>query len=220
VHTRTTQWLTAITAAILLLTAIATNATAGRLSTTEQSFRNTFTSLEFTAGSTIRCRVTLEGSFHSRTIPKVRGLLVGAITRAIVAHPCTGGEVWADNGSEVQPLGVAPQRLPYHMTYDSFVGTLPAITAVALALSRASFVLQATILGLTCRGRYGRVEDTIGTTDALGAGGAITSLSPNGSSSLVEQLGPSRVCAATGRFSGNGVVTNLSTGARISITLI
>jgi hypothetical protein len=153
-------------------------------------------------------------------MPKIRGLLIGAITRAIVAHPCTGGEAWMDNGSEVQPLGVAPQRLPFHMTYDSFVGTLPAISAVALAISRASFVAQATVIGLTCRGRYGRTEDTIGTTATLGAGGAITSLTPNGTSNLVEQLGPSRVCIASGRFAGRGTVTNLSTGASISVTLI
>jgi hypothetical protein len=211
--------LTALLAAFLLASAIST-ASAGRLSTTEQSFRNTFTTLEFIAGATIRCRVTLEGSFHSRTIVKVARTLIGAITRAIVAHPCTGGEAWADNGSEVQPLGVAPNRLPYHITYESFGGALPAITSVVFGVSRASFVVQATILGLTCRGRYGNTTDNIPTTAAIEAGRAITSLVPNGTSSLVEQLGPNRVCAATGRFAGNGTIAALTGGARISVTLI
>jgi hypothetical protein len=221
VHTRTTQWLTAITAAALLLTASATTATARNLSTSEQSFRATFTGLEFTANAMIRCRVTLEGSFHSRTIPKVARTLVGAITRAIVGHPCTGGgEAWADNGAETQPLGTAPNRLPYHITYESFSGTLPAIRTVNLGLSRASFVMQVTVLGLTCRGRYGNATDSITTTASVEAGGAITALEPHGGASLVEELGPNRVCRPTLNFSNTGGITNLSTGARLTVTLI
>jgi hypothetical protein len=221
VHTRTTQWLTAIGAATLLLTAITTNATARNLSTSEQSFRATFASLEFIAGATIRCRLTLEGSFHTRTIAKVANSLVGAITRAIVAHPgCTGGEAWADNGIETEPLGTAPNKLPYHLQYEGFAGTLPAITTLNLAVSRFSFVVQGTILGLTCRGRDGNSTDRITIAAALEAGGGITSLAPNGRATLVEQLGPNAVCASTGSFTGNGTAANLSTGARISITLI
>jgi hypothetical protein len=212
--------LTALLAAMLLASAIST-ASARNLSVSEQSFRSTFSSLEFIAGATIRCRVTLEGSFHTRTIAKVANSLVGAITRAIVAHPgCTGGEAWADNGTETEPLGTAPNRLPFHITYQSFASTLPRIETVNLAVSRSSFVVQGTILGLTCRGRYGRLEDTITSAAAVEAGGGITSLVPNGRASLVEQLGPNAVCASTGAFAGNGTVVNLSTGARVSVTLI
>jgi hypothetical protein len=213
--------LTALVAALVLASAIGT-ASARSLSVSEQSFRSTFSSLEFASEIvTIRCRVTLEGSFHTRTIAKTANALVGALTRVIVAHPgCTNGEAWADNGTEAEPLGTAPNKLPFHLQYKSFTGTLPAITAVTLAVSRASFVTQATFFGLQCRGRYGRPEDQINAAAAREAGGAITTLTASGEARLVEQLGSSAVCPATGRFSGTGTIVNLSTGARITVTLI
>jgi hypothetical protein len=215
--------LTALLAALLLASAIST-ASARSLSVTEQSFRATWSSLEFAGGgATIRCRVTLEGSFHTRTIAKVERSLIGAISRAIVAHPCTNGEGWADNGTETEPLGTAPNKLPFHVTYQSFTGTLPAITAVNLLLSRVSFVIRTTVLGLTCQGRYGRAEDNIIGIAAREAGGAITELTPSATvnrASLVEQLGPNAICPTTGAFGGRGLVANLATGARITVTLI
>jgi hypothetical protein len=213
-----------VAAAAVLLAAVAANASARNLSTSEQSLRATWASVEFAGGgATIRCRVTLEGSFHSRTIAKVRGALAGAISRAIIGHPCTGGEAWADNGTESEPLGTAPNKLPFHVTYESFQGSLPAIEALNLLLSRESFVISATILGLTCRGRYTRAEDNIIITAAREAGGGITSLTPSATTNraaLVDQLGPNAVCPATGAFSGTGNVSNLSNGGRITITLI
>jgi hypothetical protein len=223
VHTQTIRWLTAITAAALLLTAITTTTAAARnLSTSEQSFRITFSSLEFAAEvSTIRCRLTLEGSFHTRTIAKVTNSLVGAITRGIFAHPgCTGGEFWIDNGTEAEPLGTAPNRLPFHIQYGSFTGTLPNISAVNLLLSRTSIVMQSTFFGLSCRGRYGRPEDQIRIVASREAGGGITSLVPSGTTRLVEQLGNAAVCPSELRFGGTGTIVNLSTGARLTITLI
>jgi hypothetical protein len=215
--------LTALMAAILLASAVAT-ASARSLSVSEQSFRATWASLEFAGGgATIRCRVTLEGSFHTRTIAKVERSLIGAISRATVAHPCTGGEGWADNGTETEPLGTAPNKLPFHVTYESFAGTLPNISTVNLLLSRVSFVIRATVLGLTCQGRYGNATDNITGAAAREAGGGITSLVPvegRNSTSRVEQLGPNTVCPATGAFRGSGSVADLSTGARLTVTLI
>jgi hypothetical protein len=220
-----TRWFIAMATAALLLAGVAASASARALSTSEQSLRASFSSLEFGgSGATIRCRVTLEGSFHSSTITKIRGALAGAVTRAIIGHPCTGGEAWADNGTESEPLGTAPNKLPFHITYESFVGTLPAISEIHLLLSRESFVIGATVLGLTCRGRYSRAEDNIIMTAAREAGGGITSLRPDATvnrAALVDQLGPNAVCPSTGAFGGrSGAVTNLSTGATITITLI
>jgi hypothetical protein len=224
VPTRTTQRLTALAAATLLLAAVTANASARSLSVSEQSFKATWASLEFVGGgATIRCRLTLEGSFHTRTIAKVERSLIGAISRAIFAHPCTNGETWADNGTETEPLGTAPNKLPYHLTYQSFTGTLPAISVVNLLLSRFSYVTQTTILGLTCRGRYGNSTDNIIGEAAREAGGGITSLRPSTAAnrtSLVEQLGPNAICPAQGTFGGTATVANLSTGARLTVTLI
>ena len=122
-HRQMTRWFIAMAAATLLLAGVAASASARSLSTSEQSLRATWSSVEFAgSGATIRCRVTLEGSFHARSISKVRGALAGAVTRAIIGHPCTGGEAWADNGTESEPLGTAPNKLPFHITYESFQG--------------------------------------------------------------------------------------------------
>jgi hypothetical protein len=224
VRTRITLWLTATTAAALLLVAIATNASARTLSTSAIFWRAEWSSLDFSGGGgTIRCKVTLEGSFHSRTIAKVARALIGAVSRAIFAHPCTGGEEWADNGTEAEPLGTAPNRLPWHLTYESFTGTLPNISAINLLLSRVSLVLRATVLGLTCQSRDGRAEDNITLIAAREAGGGITSLTPRAganSFSLVEQLGPNNVCPATQTITGrSGPVTDVF-GAIYRVTLI
>ena len=154
---------------------------------------------------------------------KTRGSLIGAISRAIVGHRCTGGEAWADNGTEAEPLGTAPQKLPFHVTYESFTGPLPNIQEVNLLLSRFSWVTRQTFLGLTCQGRYGRLEDNIIFHAAREASGGITELTPDRTVnrfSLVEQLGPNAICPSTGAFSGRATVTNLSTGGRLTITLI
>lgn len=215
--------LAALMAAVLLSATVGT-ASARNLSVTEQSFRASWASLEFvTSVVTVRCRVTFEGSFHSRTIVKVARSLVGAVTRAIIAHPCTNGEAWVDNGTEREPLGTAPNRLPFHLTYESFTGTLPAITNIGGLITRGSFVIRATVLGLACQGRYGRPEDNRSGTVNREAGGGLTSITNRAGNriSLVEQLGTNAVCPAEGSFAGtSGPVTGLTDGRVITLTLI
>src|SRR5436853_3228582 len=115
--------LTALMAAMLLAAAIGT-ASARSLSVSNQSFRVTWSKLEFEGGLGIptQCQVTLEGSFHSRTIAKVLRSLIGAITRAVVkTESCSGGRATVG----------AP---PWHVTYQGFTGTLPRILTVVIAL--------------------------------------------------------------------------------------
>jgi hypothetical protein len=191
--------LTAMMAVVLLSVAV-TTASARSFQLSEFSFRVHYSSWEFTGPSTVRCRLTLEGRYHSRTIVKTRGSLIGAITGARIAFPCTNGEAWVDNGVESEPLGTAPNKLPAHLTYESFAGTLPNIQEINDLFGRFSFVMQSTILGLTCRGRYGRAEDNIIFHGVREASGGITSLNSDASInrfSLVEQLGPNAVCPAT-----------------------
>jgi hypothetical protein len=217
-----------ITAVMMLALAVGTTS-ARELAVSEQSIRVSWASLEFGSSlATIRCRLTLEGSFHSRTIAKVERRLIGAITAGIIAHPCTNGEAWVDNGRETEPLGTAPQKLPFHLTYENFTGTLPNISSIGLLLSRISFVLQATSFGISARCRYGRIEDNISATASRTVGGAtngaITSISPvagRNTARLVEGLLNGGLCPATGSFTGTtGPVTGLSNPATISITLI
>lgn len=108
----------ALVATASLASAIA-DASASRLSVTSELFRVTYSEMSFTTeegSSSTRCPVTLEGSFHSKTMTKTSALLVGYITRAS-AGTCTSGSItW---------LG---ETLPWHVRYESFRGTLPAIT--------------------------------------------------------------------------------------------
>lgn len=94
----------------------------------------------------VECRVLMEGGFHSRTISKVCGQLVGEIR--IAQRPaetfCVSterfGEVWILNGAEEQGEGLLPNTLPWHVRYDSFTGTLPHIASIRLQIIGASFI--------------------------------------------------------------------------------
>ena len=81
-------------------------------------------------GSVARCNLTLEGSFHSRTIAKVVGALVGNITRASLGG-CTEGRY--------EPLTAS---LPWPLRYAGFTGTLPRITGIQYSLVGGDFLLE------------------------------------------------------------------------------
>src|SRR6185436_13652622 len=96
VHTRTKSWLTALTAAALLATAVGT-AGARNLSISNSNIRADFRPLVFFNGEArFSCNVTIEGSFHYRTIVKSRLALVGYITRVTVDEAnCRGAGLLA-----------------------------------------------------------------------------------------------------------------------------
>ncbi len=213
----------------LLLAIGVTTASAGRIESSTQNVRLVWSSLEFASTLvTVRCKLTLEGSFHSRTIQKVERTLIGAVTRAIMqAASCTNGKGWTENGVEVAPLGTLANTLPWHITYESFNGTLPAITAVNLLVSRFRLVAEVRgAFGETCIGRYGTATDNITGKANREAGGVITSLTPvegRNTLNLVNQLGTDPICPASGRFrtpATDGRVTVLGSANTIVISLI
>jgi hypothetical protein len=71
---------------------------------------------------TYRCRLTLEGSFHSRSIAKVTESLIGYVNRA------TLGEC------PINDTRVLRETLPWHIRYRSFAGTLPSIVEFTTAI--------------------------------------------------------------------------------------
>jgi hypothetical protein len=97
--------------------------------------------LQFGAGEIIiDCPVTLLGAFFENTIPKVKGV-IGEITHAEVdEEACNGGSA-----------SVREETLPWLVTYQSFRGTLPAISHVRLLLVRATFTITDAIFAETCR---------------------------------------------------------------------
>ncbi|HKG39685.1 MAG TPA: hypothetical protein VKB25_11895 [Conexibacter sp.] len=215
--------LAALAASVLLSAAIGT-ASARSLSITNQNFRITWASLEFVSASTVRCAVTLEGSFHTRTIAKVARSLIGYITRAIVNRPCIEGTGSAFNGVERYNGTTPANTLPWHVTYEGFTGTLPAIATVLVLLANTRFGIEA----LGCAVQVGEASDNITGSGAREAGGGLTTLTPvegrNIATVIRTDRDPFGLCPRpgnrTGRLVGPGNVFLLGTNTRISVSLI
>jgi hypothetical protein len=215
----TKQALTALAVTTLLACAVGT-ASAGRLSTSNSNIRVTWGILEFGgAGAIIRCPVTIEGSFHTRTIVKVARSLVGSITNARVRQEsCTEGTAAAFNGVETYNGAAAPQTLPWHLSYESFVGRLPNITSITFLLTRIRFGY---IFLPFCIGQYGIATDRISLTATREVGGGITSIRPIPGRDIVSLFRTDfGFCPARTVLIGSGQVTLTGTATRISITLI
>jgi hypothetical protein len=167
-------------ATALLLAALVGSATAGRLSVSNRTIRTMWTALEFSGGFvTIRCPATLESSFHSATIRKVVGALLGYITRAAIHQPCIGGTVWYfdDDANEVLG-GTFRSTLPWHVAYESFRGALPTVTGVSLSFIDMRFTIRALVLGVTvlCEYRTGPANGgSLSGTFNVNAAGTVTS---------------------------------------------
>jgi hypothetical protein len=137
-----TKYLSLGLATAILLSLAVSSASARRLATSSSTFRGTWANLVFEETSTLNvsCPVTLEGSFHSTTLSKVADSLIGYITRAVVAEAsCRGGRARAKT-----------ETLPWHVRYESFVGTLPNITELKSRIVGATFTVEPTGSGLAC----------------------------------------------------------------------
>ena len=130
----TSSWLTAILATALFATAVGA-ASARNLSISNQNIRAVFRPLIFSDGGAsnrLSCTVTIEGTFHYRTILKSVGALLGYITRAQVEEgTCAGAGLLA--GARARVL---TETLPWHITYRGFRGTLPNIERIILQINR------------------------------------------------------------------------------------
>jgi hypothetical protein len=110
------------------------SASARNFSVNEQGFSIRWASLTFGYHvADVRCPVTLRGSFHSRTMVKTTGLLIGAITGATGnTAACTGGRIT-----------LLVETLPWHLRYTSFTGTLPRISSINLGIAGRAIQLEA-----------------------------------------------------------------------------
>jgi hypothetical protein len=183
-------------------------ASANRFSVSNKNFRVVWTGLQFTgeAGEgLVTCPVTLEGSFHSATIRKVEGALIGHVSRAsVTSTSCSGGSATINQAS-----------LPWHVTYVGFIGRLPRIEIQILLLKGVNFTLE--VLGQKCG--YGRPEDNAKGSVNIEAGGAVTTFAVDTTIRLTKLSG-GFLCPATGGFAGTGTVTLLGNTTKITIRLI
>lgn len=132
-RTRSKLLVAVVTATAFLGLAVG-SASANRLEVTnaERGFRFAWNEWHFSvSGETITCRLTLEGSFTTRTTVKRDNEVIGKITRAALSSPCTGGSV-----------SVLTATLPWEVQYDSFTGTLPSIRSVIFDIVGASYQIQ------------------------------------------------------------------------------
>jgi hypothetical protein len=222
-RSRSKLLLTALTAALVMAATVGT-ASARNLELAEvqdQRSTATWTPLEATGlGGLIRmrCNVTLRGSFHYRTIAKTRSL-IGYITSAALTRTCTGGEAFILNGTERLPNGTTTTNtLPWHITYDSFTGTLPRITGLRLAAIGASYLLIA--LGNECLYRSTSTEPAFGIINVTTATSVASSLSADGNSSIPLSATLSGSCPASVRFAGTTSSLTDGAGGTIVIRLI
>lgn len=103
-----------------------------------QTVRANFTSIEFNGlAGNATCSLTLEGSFHARTIAKTSSALIGYINRARLGA-CSSGAAT-----------VLSATLPWHTRYASFTGTLPNITRLATTVIGAAWAIRE-FGGITC----------------------------------------------------------------------
>ncbi|HEX4805441.1 MAG TPA: hypothetical protein VFU94_06035 [Conexibacter sp.] len=165
----------------------------------------------------ITCSVTMEGSFHERTFAKTAEALIGAITRAIAAHPCEGGgEEWAiHNGTETVLRGIPATSLPWPIRYVSFTGTLPLITTVTVNLT--GIVVTATGL---CLETFGEAAETRPWVFRIGLGGVVNTFEP-AETHLIRPAEALPFCTEMARLGGvSGPVTQLGTTTQIAMRLI
>jgi hypothetical protein len=182
-------WVRKLHLTVLLTTVVVTSsfttASARNLSFSNQNISSSWSRLEVDkVSSTVRCELSLEGSLTSRTITKVARTLIGAITRATFPA-CTDGTRSA-------------RALPWHLTYESFSGTLPRISRINLLLSRS--LIHEEIFGMiNCD--YGTSADNITFSGSVGSFGEISGLTPVSGRNVVHLLeGPILGCTQERRI--------------------
>jgi hypothetical protein len=217
-HVRTKLLITTLGAAVVLAAAVGT-ATARRLEINNQFIRVVWNELKFVEGGgggpVFTCPVTLEGSFHSRTISKVSGQLIGYITRAALTRAncvLAGG---AENIRFLNGVEEPTNTLPWHVRYDSFEGTLPAITGVRLQI--IGFGWLVTMVGVSCLYKSTEAAPFFGNA-ILNVGQVVTNLRLREERTIPKFAGGA-LCPNTVRYGSATASTVTLLGATTSIVI-
>jgi len=188
--------------AAVLLGGLTSAASARTLSYSSQSWWHIWREVRFSGlFGTTSCQLTLEGSMHERTIPKVRGWLVGFGTRARLGS-CASGTAT-----------ILSETLPWHEEYAGFRGTLPNVIAIIANFINVSGRVRETG-GITCLFRSTATEPVVVTRNV--SSGTITSAEIGGS----VRTGAECFGAAGTFTSDRGTAAVAGTSTRITINLI
>ena len=160
----------AVVGATVLLGAVVSSASATRLSSTTRGINASWTRINFRGGlGTFDCEIIINGTGHANTIAKTAGLLMGLVTAANVTRCARGSAT------------MLRETLPWHVRYDSFLGTLPNITAIRTRVIGLSYRVQEPTFGINCLIRSSAEQPAFGTYNRNTTTGAITSTSVSGS---------------------------------------
>jgi len=193
----------ALVGAIAVLGGLTGSASANRLSLSGTSFRAKWSSMRFSTEvlTGISCRLTIEGSFHSRTLVKVIGTLVGTVNAA------TGGgcnEGWSSR--------TLTEAFPWHIQYSLFTSALPNIARIIVNV--IGFRISITeAFGATCLYRS-TAERPLGMRFNREAGSTL------GGVELEGTLPATEVTCAPGTFGGTSGTVTSPAGTAIRLTLI
>jgi hypothetical protein len=194
-------------AAVVLMAAVGT-ATARRLSINERQFKLMWPAPLSDSGGgeiTAECAVTLEGSFHSATISKVSGALIGYIHQVGLPGRCTSGG-----------MTVLRETLPWHIRYVSFSGTLPSITAMTFVMIGVSYLITEAFFSNSCLMRS--TEANPGRFIAQIASGVVRSVRAD-ETATIPMTGILCPQSSSGRFVGTATMTSPA-GGELVIRLI
>jgi hypothetical protein len=208
-RTRGKLALAALAVAITLGALVGTTS-ANRIALSNQTFRATWSSLGFVGFASIRCHVTMEGSFHSKTLAKVAEGLIGYVTRATVDEGhCTGGSA-----------RVLQETLPWHIRFESFSGTLPNITVAWKRIVGAGWQVGANVLGAPVLCLFTSTAASPLRGGANISAGVVESLTLTETSQIPRSSG-SELCGTSGRLAGTSAsLTVLGTTTKITVTLV
>jgi hypothetical protein len=171
-HTRSKLLLAAASAAVVLAALVSTTS-ANRFALRERTFRATWSSIALVSGlfGTVKCLLTIEGSFHSRTVSKIAESLAGYVTRSTIAETqCTGGHA--------RILG---ELLPWHIRYNGFSGVLPQITSIEVRIVGSHFLVEsANVFCLYASTAASPIKDIINRNTMTNAATSIRVNEPSG----------------------------------------
>ncbi len=211
-RTRSKTTLGALFAAALLAVAVGSaSATHFEVLNTQDGFLVNWAPVEFkTALTTVRCHLTLQGSFHSAPISKVSGTLIGYVTRAMV-NTCAGGTAV-----------VLTTHLPWHLQYLSFEGPLPLIRTISVSMIGAEFRITPQGTGVECLAASTQTHPARGiaqvTAEPAGILRQIGALTADRTATI--PLTGNMLCPATGFLEGIAEVTYATRSEFVDIQLI
>jgi hypothetical protein len=198
-----TKLLLGVLTVAVTLGALVSATPANRLARSSSTFRTTIT-MKLSGFATVTCRVTMEGSFHSKTIAKVAESLIGYVSKATVQE-CTGGSASAHG-------------LPWHMRYVGFEGSLPAILNNRDAVW--NFSIQVTAIGIECGFTSTGASPLKGIETRNTGTGVAESLRIDETAQIPKSSGGS-FCGTSGREEGtSGSLTVGGGTAKITVTLV